>query len=496
MKPQLGQQDYDAIIDYLEECQHDPELFVKLSFPWGEPNTPLENQQGPEEWQRQILREIKDNIKTAESAIREAVASGHGIGKSALVSWIILWALGTCTNTRGVVTANTETQLRTKTWAELSKWYNMWEAKSLFDYTATSIFCNADKYEKTWRIDAIPWSETNSEAFAGLHNQGNRILIIFDEASAIHDTIWEVTEGALTDADTEIIWCCFGNPTRSSGRFYDCFHKHRNYWHTRRVDSRSVSFSDKKQIEAWREIYGEDSDFFKVRVRGEFPSASDKQYISQDIVDEARKRVLKPYQYNFAPVIIGVDPAWTGADKISAYLRQGNYCKLLFEYPKNDNDLQLAGKIAALEDEYHADAVFIDLGYGTGIKSAGDAWGRNWTLVSFGSTKGIPPNCVNKRAAMWQDMRHWAMQGGAIPPDDNVLADDLVGPELVPRDDGRVQLESKESMKKRGLPSPNRGDALALTFAFPVLSRKQEHEYAWSVDNGAQEEYDPFHGMW
>ena len=153
MKPQLSQQDYDAIIDYLEECQHDPELFVKLSFPWGEPNTPLENQQGPEEWQRQILREIKDNIKTAESAIREAVASGHGIGKSALVSWIILWALGTCTNTRGVVTANTETQLRTKTWAELSKWYNMWEAKSLFDYTATSIFCNADKYEKTWRIE-------------------------------------------------------------------------------------------------------------------------------------------------------------------------------------------------------------------------------------------------------------------------------------------------------------------------------------------------------
>ena len=132
----------------------------------------------------------------------------------------------------------------------------------------------------------------------------------------------------------------------------------------------------------------------------------------------------------------------------------------------------------------------------TGIKSAGDAWGRSWTLVSFGSTKGIPPNCVNKRAAMWQDMRRWLMEGGAISPVDNVLADDLVGPELAPRDDGRVQLESKESMKKRGLPSPNRADALALTFAFPVLSRKQEHEYAWSVDNGAQEEYDPFHGMW
>lgn len=496
MRAQLSQKDYDELTDYLLECQHDPELFVKLSFPWGEPGTPLENKTGPEKWQLEILREIKGSTRTAASAIREAVASGHGIGKSAMVSWLILWAIGTGANTRGVVTANTETQLRTKTWAELGKWYNMWLAKALFDYTATSIFCNADGYEKTWRIDAIPWSETSPESFAGLHNQGSRILVIFDEASAVHNIIWEVTEGALTDADTEIIWCCFGNPTRSSGRFYDCFHAQRDLWHCRRVDSRSVSFSNKEQIEAWRKLYGEDSDFFKVRVRGEFPSASDKQYISQVIVDEARHRVLKPYQYNFAPVIIGVDPAWTGADKICAYLRQGNFCKLLFEYPKNDNDLQLAGKIAALEDEYKADAVFIDLGYGTGIKSAGDAWGRSWTLVAFGGTKDVPQNCVNKRAAMWQDMRKWLLEGGALPPDDSVLADDLVGPEMAPRDDGRLQLESKENMKKRGLPSPNRADALALTFAHPVLSRKQEHEYDWTVGKKQDNEYDPFHGMW
>lgn len=496
MKQQISQADYDALTDYLLECQHDPELFVKLSFPWGEVDTPLANKKGPEKWQLEILREIKEGTKSVSVAIREAVASGHGIGKSALVSWLILWAVGTCTNTRGVVTANTETQLRTKTWAELGKWYNMWIANPLFDYTATSIFCNQENYEKTWRIDAIPWSETSPEAFAGLHNQGSRILIIFDEASAIHNVIWEVTEGALTDADTEIIWCCFGNPTRSSGRFYDCFHAHRDYWSTRRVDSRSVSFTDKRQIEQWRQLYGEDSDFFKVRVRGEFPSASDKQYISQTIVDEARHRVLTEHQYNFAPVIIGVDPAWTGADKVCAYLRQGNYCKLLFEYPKNDNDLQLAGKIARAEDEYKADAVFIDLGYGTGVKSAGDAWGRDWTLVAFGGTKGIPPNCVNKRAAMWQDMRKWLMQGGAIAEGDSVLADDLVAPETAPRDDGKLQLESKESMKKRGVPSPNRADALALTFAYSVLSKKQEHEYAWEVGRNEQEKYDPFHGMW
>lgn len=93
MKPQISQEDYDALVGYLAECQHDPELFVKLSFPWGEPDTPLENKKGPEQWQLDILREIKDEVKTADVAIREAVASGHGIGKSALVSWLILWAL-------------------------------------------------------------------------------------------------------------------------------------------------------------------------------------------------------------------------------------------------------------------------------------------------------------------------------------------------------------------------------------------------------------------
>ena len=156
-------------------------------------------------------------------AIQLAVASGHGIGKTALVSWIILWAISTKPDARGVVTANTETQLKTKTWAELGKWFHMFIGKDFFSLTATALFAKDSAHERTWRIDMVPWCERNTEAFAGLHNKERRILVVFDEASAIPDVIWETTEGALTDANTEIIWCVFGNPTRNTGRFRECF---------------------------------------------------------------------------------------------------------------------------------------------------------------------------------------------------------------------------------------------------------------------------------
>ena len=321
---------HDELIEALGALTHDPLAFVYFAYPWEEPGTPLEDMEGPDEWQIQILKDIGEQLKKGkdlQTAIQEAVASGHGIGKSALISWLIHFAISTHENTRGVVTANTEGQLRTKTWPELSKWHNMFIAKDLFTYTATAIFSSDKDYEKTWRIDAIPWSKNSPESFAGLHNQGNRILVLFDEASAIDDVIWEVTEGALTDANTEIIWCAFGNPTRNSGRFRECFRKYRKFWNTYQIDSRTVKISNKAKIQEWLEAYGEDSDFFKVRVRGVFPSASDLQFISTEIADKAQKQVYKPGAFEHLPVIIGVESCvdWF------RLLRNRNAARLLYE---------------------------------------------------------------------------------------------------------------------------------------------------------------------
>ncbi|MFW0778320.1 MAG: hypothetical protein ACN2B6_11460 [Rickettsiales bacterium] len=460
-----------ALIDKIASFRHDPYGFVLYAFPWGEEGTPLHDEAGPRQWQKDILIEIGDKLKAGGEAgcvIREAVASGHGIGKSALVAWINLWGISTLPETKGVCTANTEPQLRTKTWPELAKWFNMMICKDWFKLVGTTLYQR--QREKTWRIDAIPWSANNTEAFAGLHNKKRRIILVFDEASAIDDCIWEVSEGALTDEETEIIWIAFGNPTRNTGRFRECFRRERKRWSNRQIDSRKVEGTNKEQIQEWEEDRGADSDFFKIRVRGEFPSQSVRQFISDEDVQPARGRLLQPAQFAFAPKIISCDPAWEGDDTLVIGLRQGLSFRILKKVDKNDNDIVIANMIARFEDEERASAVFIDGGYGTGIVSAGRTLRRKWQIVWF-SAKPDDEGYLNKRAEMWGQMREWLKEGGSIPEHDNDLYYDLISPETVPRMDGKIQLEGKEAMKKRGLPSPNCGDALALTFAYPVSAR-------------------------
>jgi hypothetical protein len=470
----------------LAEFVHDPRGFVYWAFPWGEGE--LKNFTGPEPWQEELLAAIRDGLIDVNQAIQIARASGHGIGKSAFVSWLILWGISTKTDARGVVTANTETQLKTKTWAELGKWHRLFIAKHWFTLTATAIYSSNPAYERTWRIDMVPWSINNTEAFAGLHNQGKRVILIFDEGSVIPDKIWEVAEGALTDKDTEIIWAVFGNPTQNSGRFKECFGKFKRHWDHEQIDSRSVSFTNKQQIEEWITDYGINSDFVKVRVRGIFPAMSAKQFYSVEDLDKAFGRTLRPEQYNFAPVIITVDPAFEGDDMMEIGRRQGLTFKILRTIPKNDNDIKMAQLIAQIEDDEHADAVFVDGGFGTGIISAGRTWGRSWQIVWFAESSN-DPGCINKRAEMANTAKKWLKEGGALP-DDKELYEDILCPEIVPRTDGKIQLESKKEIKKRLGRSPGKFDAWLLSFAFPVMAKKFRSEKT-SPSNHVSD-YDPY----
>ena len=240
------------LIETLAEFSSDPVGFVFFAFPWGEEGTEL-FEELPQEWQLAVLRDLGAGVINITEAVQIARTSGHGIGKSALVAWIILWAISTFEDCKGVVTANTENQLKTKTWAEVSKWHRLFIARELFRMTATALFAADPLHERTWRIDMVPWSERNTEAFAGLHNSGKRILVIFDEGSSIPDVIYEVTEGALTDRNTQIIWMVFGNPTRNKGRFRDCFPGGRfaHRWKSAAIDSRDVTISNKDQLARW-----------------------------------------------------------------------------------------------------------------------------------------------------------------------------------------------------------------------------------------------------
>ena len=460
----------DRIGELAVKCRFDPLSWACIAWDWGVDH--LSESSGPREWQAEILSIIRDHLQnesTRYEPLQISVASGHGIGKSCLMGLVSNWAESCFVDAKIVCTANTETQLRTKTVPEVGMWFRNSITASWFDVQATSIKSTSPNHVDSWRMDFVPWSQNNTEAFAGLHNQGRIIVLLFDEASKIHDKVWEVAEGAMTDENTIIIWLAFGNPTQNSGRFRECFRKFRHRWRTFHIDSRTVPGTNKNKINQWVEDYGEDSDFVKVRVRGQFPSQSARQFISSVDADAARGRELKPEQYNFAPKIIALDPAWTGEDELVIGMRQGLYYQTLRTMPFNDNDIQVANILAQLEDQHKADAVIIDGGFGTGVVSAGRTMGRHWHLVWFAG-KSPDPGCLNMRAYMWREMRDWCKDGGSFSSEDDVLYDDLIAPETVARIDGKIQIESKEDMKIRGLPSPNRGDALAMTFAIPVVS--------------------------
>lgn len=465
------------LVEELAQFAKDPYGFVVFAFPWGEPGE-LQNAK-IEPWQEKILRELGEGLVNFEGAIRLARTSGHGIGKSALVSWLILWAMSTHEDTVGVVTANTENQLKTKTWVQLAKWYRLFIGRELFKMTATALFSVDPEHERTWRFDMVPWSERNTEAFAGLHNQGKRILVVFDEASAIPDTIWEVTEGALTDENTEIIWAVFGNPTRNSGRFRDCFpggrFEHR--WRSDRIDSRTVSFTNKTQIEEWINDYGIDSDFVRIRVLGVFPRVDADSFISYESALEAARREIEPQTGH--PIILGVDVGRFGDDPSVIYPRQGRDCRTHPPrvYPGIDT-MALVKKIVDTFHELRAAVIYVDEGgVGGGVVDRL----RQLQMPVFGVDFGSKPDGSNpergvkyrnKRAEIWGAVKD-ALPRLAIvervPGLDQTLPEELSSPTYGLNDKEEIQLESKKEMRRRGKPSPNVADALACTFAFPIM---------------------------
>lgn len=472
------------------KCRRDPLRFVLFAFPWGEEGTELEDYEGPEEWQEELLGAISLGLLTPDEAIQIAAVSGHGVGKSALASWLILWAISTAVDTKGVVTANTETQLKTKTWAELAFWHRNCATKHWFKYTPTKIHSLDPAHKDTWRIDMVPWSLTNTEAFAGLHNKGKRILLLFDEASAIPDKIWEVARGALTDKDTEIIWCAFGNGTRNAGEFRECFRRHRHRWTRFQVDSRNVSIANQKQLQQWLEDWGENSDFFRVRVRGLFPSASELQLIPSDLVFNAMHHEERCNLDD--PVVMSLDVARGGSDKCVFRWRKGLNGrwkkKVTLEGSITRDSMRLVDKAVALLDETKPDAFFIDAtGIGGPVGDRIRQLGYLCQDVQFGS-KARDKKMANKRTEMYFDLLD-AFRRGFTVHDDADTEMELTAVEYTHDRTDRTALVPKDVMKKELGFSPDDADALAMLYAFPVALKPKQMDRARP---NSRQEYNPF----
>lgn len=447
---------------------HDPSGFARYAFPWGE--SELCESAGPRKWQQDINLAIAEHLSTPETRFqpcRIAVSSGHGIGKSAQIAMLVVWAMSTCEDCKVVITAGTGTQLATKTVPEVSKWFRLAVNSHWWEINATSIRFRSDKRQANWRSDFITWSDHNTEAFAGLHNQGKRIVVIDDEASAIGDKVWEVTEGALTDENTEIIWLAFGNPTQNTGRFKECFGRFKHRWKTFQIDSRKVEGTNKEQINKWIEDYGEDSDFVRVRVKGEFPRAASNQFIDTESVALCRK--YKAEGWDSFPKILGVDVARFGDDQTVLFMRQGRKTHVVLQ-TRGLSTAQVTDRVAEVIDAENVAGVVVDSdGIGAPVHDQLVARGYRNVLHEFHG--GKPANRVNayfnRRAEVWGLLRD-ALKAGLEIPDLPELEADLTGPQYGFSSGQQVQLEKKDDMKKRGLSSPDLGDALAMTFAVRI----------------------------
>lgn len=484
------------------EIRDDLYNFVMFVFPWGKVGTPLEKFSGPRKWQKEELDRITAHIKhqTARFPIylemvkkfgekskeakefspimyQSATASGRGPGKSALVAWLNLWMLSTRIGSTCITTANTEAQLKSRTWAELGKWHTLtinshWFEKSTMALKPHTWF--EESLKKSLKVDtgyyyaqAQLWSEENPDAFAGVHNQSG-ILVIFDEASGIPKPIWTVTEGFFTEPIIDRFMFCFSNPRRNTGEFFECFHKNRSYWHLRNLDSREVEGTDTNKLQQIIDKHGEDSDEARIEVKGQFPRQGDRQFISRELVEGAIDREIE--RDDFAPLIMGIDIARFGDDKSVFRWRQGRDAKSIpaFELKSMDN-MQVANFAAEWIDKTKPDAVCIDAGNGTGVIDRLRERGYKVHEVWFGSAEK-DSEWGNTRTAMWDRMRDW-LGGGSIDGNQE-LTDDLTGPmyDFIKGGDKKI-LEPKEHMKKRGIASPDHGDALALTFAVKVSRR-------------------------
>ena len=459
-----------------------PFAFVMLQFPWGVKGTPLEHFSGPRKWQREVLQDIANHIKQNNGKVdfdtlREAVASGRGIGKSALVSWLVIWMLTTRIGSTTIVSANSESQLRKVTWAEITKWLAMGLNSHWFEVSATSLqpakwlteLVERDlrKGTRYWGVEGRLWSAENPDAFAGVHNMDG-VLVIFDEASGIDDAIWAVTAGFFTENTPNRFWFAFSNPRRNTGYFYETFHSKRDFWDTKVVDARTVEGTDKQVYQQIIDEYGPDSAQAHVEVYGQFPDAGDDQFISAFTVDEAMKRVK--YQDLSAPIVIGVDPARFGADATVIAVRQGRDIVKIIRH-RGDDTMTVVGYVIEAIEEFKPTLVVIDEGgLGAGIVDRLKEQRYKIKGVNFGNKSKNPVMYGNMRAQMWGDMREWLKT--ASIPNDRFLKTDLISPMMKPDSRGTIFLESKKDMKSRGLASPDAADAIAVTFAFPVAHRE------------------------
>ena len=456
-------QDFDALCARVLEWREDAVAFVRDM--WG--SEVLRDAQ-----QVSILRAMSPRWagRDADGKLIQnvAVKSGKSTGKTTAEAWLGLRWLLIWEQCKVGVTSPSGPQMESVLKPELRHWLGLMPAAWQMKLRATNDGVYASDAPSERFLEFRVAARDRPESMQGIH--APHVLWIVDEAAGIVErALWGHIEGCWSDPDAWILAC--SNPTRMACRFFDFFNADRAEWQRLTLSSELSSFGGKAFAERIIKKYGLDDDYTRAHVLGEFPKAYFNSMMSDALVSGAMGKEIRDEDVAHAPVIIAADTNYFGDDPSCIYLRQGLRAKWLGTYPKISTD-RMAGLLARFEDEYKADAVLVDMGGtgGGGVYDCLKTMGRKPIKVWFGGAAVNDRRFMNCRVEMWWSVREWLEGGGAIP-DREELKTDLTGPTYWYQAGNKVQMESKEDMRARGLASPNEGDGLVMTFLPGIRKR-------------------------
>lgn len=447
----------------------------------------------PDPWQHEVLEMFPHNQRMAMKAAK-------GPGKSTILAWLAWNFLLTRPHPKIAATSITADTLADTLWAEMAKWQQKSELlKAMFEWQKTRIF--AKHHPETWFMSARSWAKSADPAqqgntLAGLH--ADYILFLLDEAGGIPDSIMAAAEAALSSC-IEGHLVIAGNPTHLEGPLYRACTTERRLWQVIEItgDPDDPMRSPRISVQWAREQiekYGRDNPWVLVNVFGRFPPASINTLLGPDDLSDAMKRMYREHQYAYSPMILGIDVARYGDDASVIFPRQGLQAfapKVL----RNVDGVQGAGWASREWDDHDADACFIDDtgGYGASWIDALRTMNRQPIPIAF-SEKPTNMRYYNKRAEMYFLMAEWVKDGGALPncPE---LTQALTQTTYSFKGD-RLLLEDKDQIKQRLGFSPDHADALCLTWAHPVGTRKRDEFAGLRRKPVHQSDYNPMAQMY
>lgn len=427
-------------------------------------------------WQQALVLFGVDKALRGEVSNRISIVSGHGIGKSALFSILVLWFLFTKNESQVALTAPTADQMYDVLWKELKKWIERMPKPIADLYLWESSHVRIREKPAVWFARAKTSSKENTEALAGVH--ADWVLIGADEASGIEEPIFETMEGALTSG--QVIVFLVSNGTRPIGYFYDTHHKDAARWQCYSFSSLDSPRVDRKYVQGIVDKYGEDSVQYAIRVRGQFPDEGimdDKGYVQ--LFNEKDIRIT-PFDTQWKPTgrtKAALDASGEGQDTSEWAVRDRQRAAIVAT-EKVSTDAGMAIKSITLLDKYGVDPIdFAIDAFGSGanvsmeIALATAKQKRPWRTwpINVGEPCDDPNDrelYVNVRALMFYRMLMWARAGGEFM-DSPGLKEELLSIRFKRTSNGRVQIMDKVQMKKLGFKSPNKADALAMTFVRP-----------------------------